>query len=80
MQENKIYSVAQAHRPNRSGGPLYPVGPGQYFKCWAPGETGPGTIISREQIGDALNAGKEVIWISHRCSFCGGETPCLRDD
>ena len=41
-----------------------------------------GCRVMREvsEVSEALVEGRDVWWVNTACSFCGGPTPCLRDD
>jgi hypothetical protein len=79
MYRSQIYSVEQAQN-----GRLYPEDGMRYFVSLAVDEKGEdwrtAKRIRREEIAAALAEGRAVQWRDTSCAFCGGPTPCTRND
>lgn len=74
-ERSQIFTAEQAdnHR-------LYPEGSLRYFVSSDPADWRDQTKISREEVRSALSAGRIVEWRDTSCAFCGGPTPCTRND
>ena len=75
MYRSQIHSAEQGENAR-----LYPEDGLRYFVSFEVDDWRTEKRIHREDVAAALAEGRAVQWRDTSCGFCGGPTPCTRND